>query len=168
MKFSLLFVSVYSVLFFSCKPAWQNYKSTEGHCAINFPGKSVEHTQSLDAANGAKLLIHLVDYSSVNASCMLAWTDMNSCYPAEKSMTQILEASRDGAVANMQATDVETIKTNLENEPYIEFTFKTDKFIGKDRIYMIDKIQYSVIYLTTAGTLEDPNIERFFASFRHI
>jgi hypothetical protein len=149
--------------------AWVKYTSTEGHFSMNFPGKPEESSQDDKSDNGTAFKIHFASYSPTqNDVYMAGWIDMTGFYPEDKDMKEMLEASRDGATESMKATDIKTITTSLGKEPYIEFTFKTDDFVGKDRIYIINKFQYSIITIFSKKTGLSPNVDKFITSFKHI
>ena len=58
----------------------------------------------------------------------------------------MLEDSRDGAVGSMKADTLATTAIQTTGStPYIEFTFRSAEFKGKDRIYIINKHQYSLV-----------------------
>ena len=64
------------------------------------------------------------------------------------------------------ATKVNTLETNLGTNPYIEFTFATDDFVGKDRIYLINKFQYSIITIFSTKTGLKSDADKFIKSFK--
>ena len=97
---------------------------------------------------------------------MAGWIDMNSFYPDGKAIKEMLENSRDGAIASMKATSVTTLATVVSENPYIEFTFETDDLVGKDRIYLINKIQYSLITIFSKGVGVKPSADKFIMSFK--
>jgi hypothetical protein len=155
------------IVSFRTADAWQKYTSSDGHFSITFPGKPEESAEDDKTSDGQPFKIHYVTLSPTDEVYMVGWINMVDFYPADKSMKQILEDSRDGATESMKATDVKTLKTNLTGEPYIEFTFKTDKFKGKDRIYVISKFQYSVITIFSEEKGIGTNADKFIGSFRH-
>ena len=68
----------------------------------------------------------------------------------------------------MKATKVTTLETKLGDTPYIEFTFSTDEFTGKDRIYVINKYQYSVITIFTLKNGLPPTADKFINTFKWV
>ena len=156
------------LLSFVC-PAIFNYTTTQGHCSIQFPDKPEESTDTSKSDNGTPFQIHLATYSpTANEVYMLGWINMDGFYPQDKPIQKILEDSRDGATNSLGASEVKTLKTNLSKEPYIEFSFKGPDFIGKDRIYIINKHQYSVITLFGKQTTLPASADKFINSFKHL
>ena len=51
---------------------------------------------------------------------------------------------------------------------YIEFTFETDDFTGKDRIYLINKFQYSIITIFSKKSGIKPTADKFITSFKSL
>ncbi len=146
---------------------WQKFTSQDGHYSISFPGKPEESTQDDKSDDGTPFKIHLTNYSPNDDEVyMVGWIDMNAFFPKDLSMKQMLENSRDGATGSMKATKVTTIETNLGAKPYIEFTFAADGFIGKDRIYIINKFQYSIITIFSDKTGISANADKFIQSFK--
>lgn len=147
--------------------AWVKYSSVPGHFSIEFPGKPEESSDDDKTDEGKSFKVHFASYSPTDDEVFMAgWIDMREFYPEDKDMKQMLEDSRDGATGSMKATDVKTITTHLGNNPYIEFTFKTDQFVGKDRIYVINKFQYSLITIFSKKKGISPNADKFIGSFR--
>ena len=154
---------------FSFRPVgnWVKYASTEGHFSIEFPGKPEESTQDDKNEDGTPFKIHFATFTPTDDEVYMAgWIDMTTFYPKNGELKQLLENSRDGATGSMKATKVTTLATNLGENPYIEFTFSTDEFIGKDRIYLINKFQYSIITIFSLKTGIPPNADKFIASFK--
>jgi len=171
MKRGLLLSCIATIILlgsFTSSKDWYKYTSTEGKYSINFPGKPTESVQSDTGENGSVLTIHMATYEVSETQVYLSsFIDMHSYYPESKSLKQILEDSRDGATASMSATNIVTTATNLGKNAYIEFTFNTSELTGKDRIYMIDKFQYSVIVLNSKDKgLGDA--DKFITSFTHL
>jgi hypothetical protein len=146
---------------------WIPYTSTEGHYSINFPDKP-EVTVEDDTSAGYLLKIHFASYTPNDDVVLMAgWIDMSAHYDNEKTMKEMLEGSRDGAAGSMKASNVVTITTNLKDDPYIEFVFSTDAFTGKDRIYIINKVQYSLITIFSLKDGISPDADKFIGSFKH-
>ena len=146
---------------------WVKYTSTDGHFEINFPGRPEESSQDDKTEDGIIFKINFASYAaSDNEVYMAGWIDMRTIYPKDQTIKQMLENSRDGAAGSMNATKVTTIETNLGAQPYIEFIFVTDQFTGKDRIYLINKFQYSIITIFGLKTGILPTADKFIASFK--
>ena len=153
------------------KPAdeWQVYTSREGKFTILFPGKAEESVQNDTTAAGVPFKINFATYSATdNEVYMAGWIDMNNFYPEGKTIQQMLDDSRDGAVESMHAANVVTLETVTIGEPYIEFTFQSDDFVGKDRIYLIHKFQYSIITIFSKSVGIPGNADKFIKSFRSL
>ena len=146
---------------------WTKYTSADGHFSIDFPGKPEESSQDDKSDDGTPFKIHFATYSpNDNEVYMAGWIDMTNFYPKDKDMKKMLEDSRDGAAGSMKAKNVITLATNLGKEPYIEFVFSTDEFTGKDRIYLVNKFQYSVITIFALKTGVLPEADKFISSFK--
>ncbi len=161
-------LAVIAVLF-SFTPAnqWELYTSAEGHFSITFPGKPEESVQDDRTEDNVIFKIHLATVApSDDEVYMTGWIDMRSFYPKDKAIKQMLEDSRDGATASMRATKVTTLATDLGDKPYIEFTFETEEFTGKDRIYVINKFQYSIITIFSLKKGILPSADKFISSFK--
>ena len=157
------------IVSFSSPDSWYKYTTTQGHASISFPGKPDESIDTSRADNGTPFKIHFSTYSPTDDIVyMMGWIDMNGFYPQDRSMQKILEDSRDGATGSLGATEVKTINTNLVNEPYIDFTFAGADFVGKERIYVIDKFQYSVITLFSKTKTIPADADKFITSYKHI
>lgn len=147
---------------------WVTYTSVEGHFSMSFPGKPEESVEDEKSDNGNTFKMHLVSYSpSDNEVYMAGWVDLTSFYPDDKPIKEMLENSRDGAAKSMGATDVKNIKTDLGKEPYIEFTFRSKDLVGKDRIYLVHKYQYSIITIFSASKGIPPSADQFIRSFKY-
>ena len=158
-----------SLFGFQADNDWQVYSSSDGHFSVAFPGKPEESTQDDKTADGIPFKIHFATYSPTdNEVYMAGWINMDTFYPADKTMKEILEDSRDGATGSMKATSVTTLATELSDKPYIEFTFELDGFVGKDRIYVINKVQYSLITIFAKGSGLNTSADRFIMSFKSL
>ncbi|MBK9483446.1 MAG: hypothetical protein IPO02_16025 [Bacteroidetes bacterium] len=152
---------------FAPKSEFTKYISKEGRFSINFMGKPEESSQMEESADGIPFKVHFVQYTPDDYHVyMVGWTDMKDIFPKNVSIQKILENSRDGATASMKAKKVNTLKTHLGENPYIEFTFESDDFMGKDRIYLVNKIQYSVITLFKKADKLPRDAEEFINSFK--
>ena len=154
---------------FQTDKEWLTYSSTEGHFSIKFPGSPEESTDDQKTEAGNQFKIHYATFSpSDDEVYMAGWIDMTSFYPEEKSIEQMLEDSRDGATGSMKATNVKTLAIVESGNPYIEFTFETDDFTGKDRIYLINKFQYSIITIFSKKSGIKPTADKFITSFKSL
>lgn len=147
---------------------WKTYSSREGHYSIAFPTMPKE-TVEYDSTSANILKIHFATCESGDNSVLMAgWIDMSAITVPEKPIKELLEASRDGATASMKATKVTTTALNLTGEPYIEFAFSSDGFEGKDRIYYINKVQYSLIAIYGPNEPIKSQVDKFIGSFKYI
>ncbi len=160
----LLLVAISSFRF---ADSWMKYSSSEGHYSISFPGKPEESTQDDKTDDGTPFKIHFASFSPTDDEVYMAgWIDMTNFYPKDKDLKTVLEDSRDGAAGSMKAK-VTSTTTNLNNNPYIEFTFETESFVGKDRIYVINKFQYSIITIFSTKTGISAKADKFIGSFTY-
>ena len=144
----------------------EKYTSTEGHFSITFPGKPEESTQDEETEENTFYKIHLTTYGpSESEAYMMAWADLTNFFPKNKTVKQFLEDCRDNATRNMRALQVTTTATELGDKPYIEFTFASDEATGKDRIYLINKFQYTIITIFSLKTGIPPAADKFIGSF---
>ena len=147
---------------------WTKYTSNEGHFSIDFPGPPTESAQE-DTTTTKPVTIHYITYFPTDTEgYMTDWIDMTKIYPKEKTIKQILEGSRDGAMKSIKATYVTTSTTYLGKDPYIEFSFTSKEFAGKGRVYVINKFQYSVITLFSLNSGISPDANKFIRSFKHL
>jgi hypothetical protein len=170
-KYMVISAILVLTVLFSFIPAdtWQKYTSQEGHFSVSFPGKPDERTDDSKMDDGTPFKIHLATYSTFDDEVyMVGWIDMTEFYPKDKELKKILENSRDGAVESMKATNVVTKAINLTGSPYIEFTFNSDQFTGKDRIYLINKFQYSLITIFSLSKGIPPAADKFIGTFKQI
>ena len=168
----ILFIALTAMLMpylgFTQQSAWTPYSSTPGHFSISFPGTPQESVE-YDSSGSAVLVLHFATYEIGEKGILMAgWVDFTNIDLHGKTMKTLLEDSRDGALTSMKATDIVTTTTILTVEPYIEFTFKTDGYVGKERIYVINNVQYSVIALFTTAKDLDANADKFLLSYRHL
>lgn len=164
-----VFICLSTLFGFQPDKEWQIYSTIDGHFSIEFPGSPEETTQDDKTETGNPFKIHFATFSpSDNEVYMAGWIDMHSFYPEDKTMNEMLENSRDGATASMKATRVTTLATVLTDNPYIEFTFETPDFVGKDRIYLIDKFQYSIITIFSKELGVKPDADKFIMSFKRL
>ena len=144
------------------------YSSSEGHFLIEFPGRPTETIQDDTSDIHKPLRIHFATYfPSDTEGYMADWIDLSRAYPKGKTMKQLLEGSRDGALRSVKATEVTTTEINLGTIPYIEFTFKNTEVTGKGRIYIINKFQYSILTLFSVNAGINAKADKFIHSFRH-
>jgi hypothetical protein len=146
---------------------WIKYSSADGHFSMEFPGKPEESSQDDKTEEGTPFKIHFATFSPSDEEVYMAgWIDMTTFFPQDKSLKEMLENSRDGASGSMNAKDVKTIETNLGANPYIEFTFTSDQFTGKDRIYIINKFQYSIITIFSLKKGLPVDADKFIRTFK--
>jgi hypothetical protein len=159
-----------STLFFSAPIAaqdWQAYTSAAGHFSINFPGAATETEQTDTTSEGTPVTIHFVTYSASEIETYtVGWVDMTDGYPEDMPVEQMLENSRDGTAQGLNATILTTV-TDTTATPFVEFTFAASDYVGKDRLYLIDKFQYSVMAAFPVGSGITPDADTFIASFTH-
>ena len=168
----ILFAAIIILMFpftgFGQSDKWVSYTSYEGHYTINFPAAPNESVER-DTASGVITTIHFADYEINDSTLfMCGWIDLTNQLDTVTDIKQTLENSRDGATSSMKTTEVNTLAINLEDEPYIEFTFKGEDFAGKDRIYIINKFQYSLISMFPLRKENLPDADKFIHSFKHL
>jgi hypothetical protein len=171
MKKGLLFLAVTAVIVlgsFRYIPDWVKYTSPEGKYTISFPGKPIESVENDTNTDKTIFQLHMAAYEVSDSEVyMSSYIDAHTFFPADKSLKQILEDSRDGAANSLNATNVVTTATNLGENPFIEFLFTSAEFKGKDRIYVINKFQYSVLMIVSLNK-DLTNADKFITSFKHM
>lgn len=154
---------------FRPKGEWVKYTSAEGHFTIEFPGAPEESSQDDRTEEGVFVKTNIASYAASETEAYMAgWTDMRTSYPKNGDIKQMLENCRDGIAASMSAIKVTTIETNLGPNPYIEFTFYTEQVACKDRIYIINKYQYSLVTIFGIKTGIQPSADKFITSFKPV
>jgi hypothetical protein len=146
---------------------WVKYTSAVGHFSITFPGKPEESVQDDKNADGTPVKIHFATYApNENEVYIVGWTDIASSFPKRADLKLLLAQSKDAATTSMKAKKVTTLSTNTGKQPYIEFTFSGEGFTGKERIYIVNKVQYSVITMFSVKTGVQPTANQFITSFK--
>jgi hypothetical protein len=159
---------IFSLTCFGQSAPWKTYTFHEGHYSINFPDLPVESFE-YDSSTSVTFKINLATYEISETEVLMSSSiDMSKSDADKKPIKQLLEDSRDGAASSLKASKVTTLATVLTGEPYIEFTFSTDDFVGKDRIYFINKTQYSLITIFSAKTGIPAAADKFIRSFKHL
>ncbi|MDB5282409.1 MAG: hypothetical protein JWO06_1484 [Bacteroidota bacterium] len=167
-KLSILAIALTFAFNTYAQNAWKTFTLPEGHYSVNFPGAPKESVQ-YDSSTAITFKINLALYEISETEVLMASaTDMSLSQANEKSVKQFLEDSRDGATSSMGATKVTTLATMLTGDPYIEFTFSSDDFIGKERVYYIKGFQYSLISLFPLKKGIGPEADKFLKSFKHL
>ena len=167
-----LFMPLVAVVALLCSftPAsqWELYTSADGHFSISFPEKPEESAEDNTTEENVIFKIHMATSAPADDEVYIAgWIDMTPFYPKNKTVKQILEDGRDAAAASMRATSVKTLATELSGDkPYIEFVFVTDEVTCKDRIYIINKFQYSLITIFGLKKGIQPSADKFLTSFK--
>ena len=148
---------------------WVKYISSEGHYTIFFPVTPIESTTTDTTEDKIPYLFHYATCAPVDTEVYLAgWTDMSSYYPKDKTIKQLLEETRDKSIAPMHVVSVATSKIELGEDPFIEFTFRTTEYVGKERLYIINKFQYSIITLGSLTTGVTQKMDKFITSFKYL
>ena len=167
----LLLVAVLAFILPVCSIAqddiWPIHTSVAGHYSIAFPGEpkeSVEH----DSSGGKITNINMATYE-INDSdvLMLSWVDFAGMDLIGKSLKELLVTSRDGALSSLNAANIVTTATVLTGNPYIEFTFRSGEFSGKARVYIINKVQYSILAIFSSDKGLRLFGDRYIKSFQH-
>ncbi len=170
-KFLLIPVLAIIMVFSSFIPAGdsEKYTSAEGHFSIVFPGKPEESTQDDETDDNVFYKIHTATYApSESEAYIIGWADLTKIFPKNKTVKQFLEDCRDNVTRSMRALQVTTTATEIGDKSYIEFTFASDEATGKDRIYLINKFQYSIITIFSLKTGISPSADKFITSFTPI
>ncbi len=170
-RFAFIPLLAIVVLFSGFRPKGDGvkYTSAEGHFVVEFPGTPEESSQDDRTDDGVIFKVNIATYAASESEVYMAgWIDMRTFYPKDQTIKQILENERDGATAGMNAIKVTTLETNLGPTPYIEFTFVTDEYTGKDRIYLINKYKYSLITIFGLKTGIPISADKFIASFKTV
>ncbi len=154
---------------FSYADNWTIYTSDMGHYAISFPGNPLERSEFDTTEDNVPFAVHFLSYSQADTQVyILGWINVAKFYPVGKNITEILQDYKNEAAQSMNAYEVVVLNTNTGRYPYIEFTFKTNNFIGKDRIYVVNKYKYSVIALGPPATGITPDMDKFVTSFLYL
>ena len=163
-----LVVMALSFTGFAQSDAWVTYKSNPGHFSLSFPVMPQESVE-YDSSSAYTFKINLVTYEiDANSVLMASWTDMSGTGATTKTIKQLLEDSRDGTTGAIKATKVTTTATNLTGDPYIEFTFSGPDFVGKDHIYYINQVQYSLITIFSPLKGIPADADKFIGSFKYL
>jgi hypothetical protein len=149
------------------KGTWPVHTSAEGHFSVTFPGtpqESVEYDSSGAEVTKINLAMYEINDSDV---LMLSWVSFAHLDLGQKSVKELLETSRDGALSALGATDIVTTATVLTGDPYIEFTFRSGGMLGKDRVYIIHKMQYSILGIFSSDRGLATYADRYIGSFKY-
>jgi hypothetical protein len=165
----LMLICLLTLFGFKSDENWQLYTSTAGHFTIEFPGNPVESVDNSKTDAGKEFTMNTASYSPSDSEVyMVSWIDMHNILPKDKTIEQMLTDSRDGATNSMKVKNVVTLKMNLEENPYIEFTFETDDYVGKYRIYIINENQLSIITIFSKEVGIKSIADKFIQSFKII
>ena len=154
---------------FSQAATWQPYTNLVDHYTVSFPGKP-EVTAQYDSSTAVIMKITLVTLAvGDDAVFMSSSVNMAGTHATEKPIKDFLEDSRNGSLQSMNVSESKTLATvTTGSQPYIEFTFSTESFTGKDRIYFIDNVQYSLISIFGLKNGLSPDADKFIKSFKHL
>ena len=154
---------------YSQSAAWQTYTNHENSYSVSFPGKP-EITEQFDSSTGVVMKITLATAGiGDDVVFMSSSVNMAGTHATEKPIQQFLEDSRNGSLQSMNVSESKTLATVLTGkEPYIEFTFSTANFTGKDRIYFINNVQYSLISIFSLTKGIGSEADKFIKSFKHL
>ena len=170
-KSVLLLLVSFTMVLVSFAPAetWTKYISKEGHYSIEFPGQPAETKKEDTTGGGKAIVLHYATWFPNDSEGYMAdWADLRRNYPENKTIKQILEQSRDGAMRSLGAANVITTAIIETRDPYIAFAFTSTDFTGRGRIYIINKFQYSIITLFSRNAGISKDADRFIRSFKYL
>lgn len=145
------------------------FKSEAGNFSVQTP-YSLEETSELVDTQVGEIEIHSFLGKRGNESVSVGYTD----YPAELAQVsdaeRILDASRDGAVANVGGELVSETRISLDEYPGRELTISIiaenkQEIILRGRIFLVKNRLYQIIAVVPKGKENGEHIDDFLQSF---
>ncbi|HEX8709027.1 MAG TPA: hypothetical protein VF723_12340 [Pyrinomonadaceae bacterium] len=144
MKAKLLFLTLLVALFAAgCGRSWQTLN--ENGFSVNMPGKASKNEQNVASAAGP-ITIHLYTLENKGEGFIVGYSEYPPAVFDAASSDKLLDAARQGAIANVQGQVTNERKINLGDIPGREITgnspsqnvsFTARVYLAKPRMYML-------------------------------
>lgn len=154
-------------------PQSKTIRSEGGRFTIVAPVELKETTQDINLETGDVMAMHSFSGDRKGIAYFVAYSDYPAGIVRTADVQKMLEGGRDGAVANIGGTLIESHNISLGTHPGLDFTANVIDSDGKAytlnaRMYLVDLRVYEIFVFIPQGTTAGEDVTRFFASFNVI
>lgn len=156
---------------FNAEAAWREFTSTDGGYSISMPGNPIEQTQSVDTAAGS-VDLHSVSLDDRTGTYIAMYSDFPANVVQQSDPQALLDASRDGAVANSKGQLINDRKISTDQFPGREIQVSVPADIGQsaslivDRYYLVDQRLYQTMVIMQNAQAPSNDALKFLDSFK--
>jgi hypothetical protein len=148
------------------KPAWKEFASKEGRFKVLMPGTPTQKQLDTESDFG-KGVLHMNTVQSGKTMYGANYCD----FPAkikEVPIKQVLDSSRDGAVANLEGKLASEQDLKLGDHPGREIRIEVagGKQLFRARVYLVEQRLYQVVVFGTKDAATSKEADKFLDSFQ--
>ncbi|MGI8924297.1 MAG: hypothetical protein ACR2HJ_09730 [Fimbriimonadales bacterium] len=150
------------------QPKWNTFRSEDGRFTVTMPGRP-DGSRKMVKGDAASVKLHVFMASTESESFVVTYADYERFDGNRANVDRILDAARDGAVANARGSLISEKKIMIGGRPgrSILFTTGTGKHI-QEKILLVNNRLYQIYVVSNAGGAESADAKRFMKSFRVI
>jgi hypothetical protein len=141
------------------------FKSETGGFSIATPYSLKETTQSVDTAAG-KVETHMFRAEQGQEAWVVAYSELPVEIVQASDPRGMLEASRDGAVANINGELVSDAPISLNEYPGREFTASAQGLSLRARMFLVENRLYQIMAVVPKDKENSKEIDDFLQSFQ--
>lgn len=147
------------------KSDWKEFTSKEGLFRVLMPGTPKQHTAEAESDFG-KGVLHMNTAQADRTLYGAHYLD----YPAEikkAPIQKVLDASRDGALANLEGKLVSEKDIKLDKYPgrEVQIEVAEGKRLFRARVYLVEQRMYQVVVFGTKAAATSKEADKFIDSF---
>lgn len=168
MKTKLLGLLALALLLGGCQGStWDEFTSSEGAFSILLPGVPTEQTKTVNTAVGP-IDAHFFLLERKDVAYMVGYSDYPDTVVQKNNPDAILEAARNGAVANVQGKLLSELMVSLNGYPGRELKIEPAGGKGtiKAKIFMVGNRLYQVMVVTPREKAFSKNVRKCLDSFK--
>jgi len=145
----------------------EEFRAVEGRCSVLFPGPPEEETETTDTPGGP-VETHSFSVNRVDAAYLVMYVDRRVPVGGEVTPDAILDAVRDGALANVGGKLLEERPIKFEGHPGRELKAEAGPgtTILRFRMILVGRRLYMTLVTTSRKRAHSEDVERFLDSFK--
>lgn len=147
----------------------EDFSSEAGQFSISTPAPLEETQQSVDTPVGP-INIHTFTAEQDDAAYVVAYSDYPAAMVEQTNPDELLDSSRDGAIANLGGTLIDEETIDIEGNPGRSLIIGTDVNDNQaatinSRIYLVDNRLYQILVVSPDDNDIEETSETFLESF---
>lgn len=164
--FCLCLVSIFLLAADEANTKFEEFAPKGGRFTVQMPPGPKEQNNTVKTAIGPIEVHMFVCEPDPSTAYIVGYSDYPEAMMKKADTEKVLDGARDGAVKNVNGKLDWEKKVTIDGHSGRDFALSTERFKGRDRIYLVNDRLYQVMLVGTKDFITSKDGEKFLDSFK--